>query len=712
MFVTQSNICQRAYHPHQKTPVSWGSCGVKLFVFYLSATRPSSQARRVIKWTIYRLALNVFIQIAIIGQSSKATYCLSRRQIAATIESMRTLVIDVVQLVDKEVTLQGWVNSCRNHGKILFFDLRDRSGLVQVVMSKPDSRNQGVGSEDVVEVVGVVKKRPEAMVNAKIPTGTVEIEVKTIAILNKARELPFPIDTDGLEINEEIRMKYRYLDIRRARMTRNLRLRSRAALFIRNFLTEREFVEIETPILTKTTPEGARDFVVPSRLQKGKFYALPQSPQQYKQLLMVAGMERYFQFARCFRDEDPRKDRAYGEFTQLDMEMSFVTQEDILRLTEELFTKLVGELFPEKHISESPWPRISHKEATAKYGTDKPDLRKNKSDPDELAFSWTIDFPLFTEQSQEDFYHGSGSAKFAPSHHMFTAPNPDDIALLDTDPTKVRGLQHDLVLNGYEVGGGSIRIHRREIQEKVFDLIGFTDKQKQQFEHMLTAFTYGVPPHGGIAPGIDRFLFTVLGEPSIREVMAFPASASGATSVMEAPSEATKEQLEELGISVATKRLAGGEDVYEAIVSMLKSNKLPFDSYEHKAVKTSQEAAAIRSTPLAEGTKALLLYADDRAIMVSVPGDRKLDMKAFKKLYGVKDLRMATPEEVLSVTGVIIGAVPPFGHIFDIPFYMDAWIRENDYISFNAGLQTKSIRMKEHDFEVISRPTVGEFSKK
>jgi aspartyl-tRNA synthetase len=265
---------------------------------------------------------------------------------------------------------------------------------------------------------------------------------------------------------------------------------------------------------------------------------------------MVAGFERYFQVARVFRDEDPRADRAYGEFTQLDIEMSFVTQEDILQMAEELFSGLVKELFPEKHILTSPWPRISHAEALKRYGSDKPDLRKNKKDKDELAFAWVIDFPLFNKQTKEDYYHGAGK-KYAPSHHMFTAPHPEDVPLLTTDPLKVRGLQHDMVLNGYEVGGGSIRIHDAAIQEKVFNLIGFTKEQKKQFTHMLTAFSYGVPPHGGIAPGLDRFLFAVLGEPSLREVMAFPAIASGKISVMDAPSPATAEQLKELGIKVA-----------------------------------------------------------------------------------------------------------------------------------------------------------------
>jgi aspartyl-tRNA synthetase len=400
----------------------------------------------------------------------------------------------------------------------------------------------------------LVRKRPEAMVNPKISSGTVEVEVRKVTILSKAKELPFPIDTDGYEINEEIRSLYRYLDLRRPRMAGNIRVRSKIVAYIRNFLLARDFIEIETPILTKTTPEGARDFLVPSRLQPGKFYALPQSPQQYKQLLMVAGFERYFQIARCFRDEDPRRDRAYGEFTQLDLEMSFITQEDILQLTENLFSSLVKEIFPHKHISHTPWPRLSHKDAMEKYGTDKPDLRKEKNDKDELAFSWTIDFPLFTKQSESDFFFGSGKAKFAPSHHMFTAPHPDDVKLLDTNPMKVRGLQHDLVLNGFEVGGGSIRIHEAKIQEKVFDLIGFTEIQKHNFSHMLTAFTYGVPPHGGIAPGIDRFMMVVLGEPSVREVMAYPTSASGTTSVMDAPSTATEEQLTELSLRILSQK--------------------------------------------------------------------------------------------------------------------------------------------------------------
>lgn len=461
---------------------------------------------------------------------------------------MKNLFVDQIpEYVGKEIELYGWVDSKRDHRKVVFIDLRDRTGIVQMVGNESLKE---ISPEDVIWIKGLVKERPEKLVNPKLKTGKVEVEVIEYKIISKAAPLPIPISTDGYEVEEEIRLKYRYLDMRRERMMHNLILRSQVTTFIRNYLTKQHFLEIETPILTKTTPEGARDFLVPSRLQKGKFYALPQSPQQYKQLLQVAGVERYFQIARCFRDEDPRADRAYGEFTQLDMEMSFVTQEDILTLIESMFTEMVKELFPNKHIMQSPWPRLTHKEAKEQYGTDKPDLRKNKEDKDELAFAWTIDFPLFTEQSTDDFYHGSGNAKFAPSHHMFTAPHPDDVPLLDTDPLKVRGLQHDLVLNGYEVGGGSIRIHDPQIQQKVFDLIGFSEEQKHQFSHMLEAFTYGVPPHGGIAPGIDRLMMALQGEPSVREVMAFPASSGGKISIMDAPSFATDEQLNELGIKV------------------------------------------------------------------------------------------------------------------------------------------------------------------
>lgn len=455
--------------------------------------------------------------------------------------------------VGESIDVYGWIHTRRDHGKITFFDLRDRWGLLQVVATGSTLGSvKDVRPEYVVKITGTITERPEKLINPNIPTGKIELQATNVEIVSEAKTPPFEVDKDTSLVDEEMRLKYRYLDLRSQRMTDHMVDRHRVAQFIRQFLSDREFLEIDTPILTKSTPEGARDFIVPSRLQNGSFYALPQSPQQYKQLLMVAGMDRYYQLARCFRDEDPRSDRAYGEFTQLDLEMSFVTQEDILQLAEELFTTLVETLFPEKHISQKPWPRLTHAEATKKYGTDKPDLRKDKNDPNELAFAWTLDFPLFTEQSQDDFFHGSGSSKFAPSHHMFTAPHPDDVPLLDSDPGKVRGLQHDMVLNGYEVGGGSIRIHQPDVQQKIFDLIGFTKEQSASFHHMLEAFTYGVPPHGGIAPGIDRLMMVLAGETSIREVMAFPAIASGATAVLNAPSAVTDQQLKEVGIQLRT----------------------------------------------------------------------------------------------------------------------------------------------------------------
>jgi len=445
----------------------------------------------------------------------------------------------------------------RDHGKLVFFDIRDVSGHVQTVLlpSHKDLKSSAeeIRSEWVVEIEGLVHARPEKLVNKDEPNGDIEIEATSLTVINPSLTPPFDLRGDGMDINEELRLKHRHLDLRRPRMLRNMRAQAMVGKFVREYLTARRFTEVSTPILTKTTPEGARDFLVPARKVPGSFYALPQSPQQYKQLLMVAGIERYFQLARCFRDEDPRADRAYGEFTQLDIEMSFVEQEDILVLAEGLFTDMVEALFPEKHISEKPWPRLTHRDAVVKYGTDKPDLRKNKEDPNELAFAWTLDFPLFTEQSEDDFFHGSGKATFAPSHHMFTSPHPEDVTLLDTDPTLVRGLQHDMVLNGFEVGGGSIRIHDAKIQKKVFDLIGFNETQKAEFNHMLDAFSYGVPPHGGIAPGIDRFLMALLGEQSVREVIAFPMTGNGRLATMGVPTSASFEQLQELGI-IAIKK--------------------------------------------------------------------------------------------------------------------------------------------------------------
>jgi len=382
------------------------------------------------------------------------------------------------------------------------------------------------------------------MVNPKILTGKVEVEAEKVKVLAKAKELPFPISGDGYDINELIRFNYRYLDLRRQRLLNNLRLRDKVITHIRNYLHSKDFVEVETPFLSKSTPEGARDFLVPSRLQPGKFYALPQSPQQYKQLLMVAGLERYFQIVRCFRDEDPRADRAYGEFTQLDLEMSFTSQEEILSLTEELMIGLTEKVVGKK-VLQKPFPKFTYNEAIKKFGDDKFDLRKDK-DPEVLAFAWVLDFPLFEK---------TASREITSSHHPFTAPKDEDIPLLNKNPMKVRSWQHDLVCNGYEVGGGSIRITDPEIQKKVFEILGHSKKEiETKFGHLLKAFSYGVPPHGGIAPGIDRLMTVFCNEPNLREVIAFPMSSGGSTAVMDAPSLVSQDQLKELGIKLLGKK--------------------------------------------------------------------------------------------------------------------------------------------------------------
>jgi len=566
--------------------------------------------------------------------------------------------------------LEGWVNRRRDHGGVTFVDLRDRSGYVQVVFNpdiSPQTHEAAVPlrSEWVLEVGGVVRQRPEGMQNPNLATGDVEVEVRELTVLNPAKTPPFPINKEE-EVDEQTRLRYRYMDLRHERMTNNLILRHRMVKFIRDYLDAQGFLEIETPILFKTTPEGARDYLVPSRIHPGEFYALPQSPQQLKQLLMVAGMERYFQIARCFRDEDQRGDRQ-PEFTQLDLEMSFIGQEDIMALTEELFTRLVEEVVPDKRLLAKPWPRLTYQEAMQRFGKDNPDLRfgmelqdiseiagesgfkvfegavssggkvcginasglgdysrkeidklveyvaqfgarglaylaltaageqrssfakflsdedlqailtrfeaqpgdlllfvadkpgivfealgrlrvmladrLNLRDPDLLAFCWIIDFPFVV--------WNEGEQRWDPSHHLFTSPMPEDVHLLDTDPGQARGQQYDMVVNDYEVGGGSIRIHDRQLQEKVFKLIGLDPEvAAERFGHMLEAFEYGTPPHGGIAPGIDRLCMVLAGEPNIREVIAFPKNQAARDVMADAPSQVEDQQLRELHLRV------------------------------------------------------------------------------------------------------------------------------------------------------------------
>jgi len=445
----------------------------------------------------------------------------------------RVWVEETAKKEGQKVTLFGWVNSIRDHGQVVFLDLRDRSGLVQVVGGEELRK---FGSEDVVRIEGKVVKRQPRFFNPHLATGKIEIQLEKIELLAKAKVLPFEVKGEGRRINEEKRLRYRYLDLRRPRLRQNLYLRHQLLQLFRHFLTEEGFWEIQTPNLSKSTPEGARDFLVPSRLQPGKFYALPQSPQQYKQLLMVAGVERYFQIATCFRDEDLRADRQF-EFHQVDIEMSFVEREDVLELVEKVVTRVVESLG--KKILTKPFPRISYQEAIKKYGDDKFDLR-SKKEKGVLAFAWVIDFPLFEK---------TATREIGPMHHPFTSPNPADLPLLDKEPLKVRSWQYDLVCNGAEVGGGSIRITDPQIQEKIFTILGHSKKEiRRRFGHLLEAFEYGVPPHGGIALGFDRLTAILAGEKSIREVIAFPVNAAGKTAVMDAPSAVDKKQLKELGI--------------------------------------------------------------------------------------------------------------------------------------------------------------------
>lgn len=467
----------------------------------------------------------------------------------------RTIINETPNFIGKKVKVCGWVNICRSHGKLNFIDLRDCSGVLQVVfLSSLDKKIQElvktVRPEWVVEIEGTINQRPGNAANLNIATGGVEMTAESLVILSQAETLPFPIDSNGYEIKEEKRLKYRYLDLRRERIKNNLLLRQKSANYIRNFLTENGFVEIETPILTKSTPEGARDFLVPSRLNPGNFYALPQSPQQYKQLLMVSGIEKYFQFPHVFRDEDLRADRLL-EHTQVDIEMSFINQEDILNLIEKMIVGLSEKIF-QKQIQEKPFPRISYAEAMKQYKSDRPDLRKDK-DQNKLAFCWVVDFPMF-----EILEDGSVDAV----HHPFTSLQDEYLEKFKNTSAKefltengkkelfsFKAKQYDLVLNGVEVMGGSIRTHSSEVLKKTFEILGNSpEKVEQKFGHILKAFRYGVPPHGGIAAGFDRLLQALTGEKSIREVVAFPTTASGITAVMDAPSEVDEKQLKELGI--------------------------------------------------------------------------------------------------------------------------------------------------------------------
>ena len=569
---------------------------------------------------------------------------------------------------DNQVTLKGWVNRRRDLGGLIFIDLRDRFGITQVVFNPEVQKDAhelagDLRNEFVIEVSGVVLKRPEGTVNPNMPTGEIEVEAYELTILNRSKTPPFYINEE-VDVDESLRLKYRYLDLRRRRMTDNMIQRHRVVKHMRDFLDERGFLEIETPLLIKSTPEGARDYLVPSSQFPGMFYALPQSPQQLKQLLMVSGVDRYFQIARCFRDEAQRADRQ-PEFTQLDLEMSFVEQNDVMELTEQLYTEIT-EKFSDMTIQAKPFPQLTYQESMDRFGNDRPDLRFGMelqdvsdalrstefkafrgaldnggqvkaivvpgcadytrkqidgvtdlakqagakglatmqlqaqglkspiakfltedeiaamttgigaaegdlvlfvadqpaivaktldamrsefgerlelADPNVLAFCWVIEFPLLEWDDEGN--------RWDATHNPFSSYYPEDEHLLDSDPGKVRAKQYDLVGNGYELGGGSIRIHDRAKQERIFELMGHKlDDQQDRFGALLDALEYGAPPHGGIAPGIDRLIMVLAQESNIRDVMAFPKNQRGIDLMFNAPDLVAQEQLDELGLDI------------------------------------------------------------------------------------------------------------------------------------------------------------------
>ncbi|MDP8265025.1 MAG: aspartate--tRNA ligase [Candidatus Aceula lacicola] len=441
---------------------------------------------------------------------------------------------------DQEVTLCGWVHRRRDHGKLIFIDIRDRYGFTQVVFVPSVSKDahekaQQLGPEFVVKIIGTVNVRPDKNVNAGIPTGTIELCATGLEILNEAEVPVFEIDDEG-DVSEELRLTYRYLDLRRQKLQTSLQLRHKLCSTIRNFLDQESFIEIETPVLTKSTPEGARDFLVPSRLNPGEFFALPQSPQLFKQILMVSGMDKYYQIVKCFRDEDLRADRQ-PEFTQLDMEMSFVEQDDIFDLTERMYKKIFKEI---KGIDiPTPFPRLTHAEAMKKYKSDKPDIRKEGED---FAFVWIVDFPLFKYNEDEK--------RWDSEHHPFTSFYEEDEKFLDgKDLSKIRSRSYDLVLNGNEIGSGSVRIHKQDVQKKIFDIIGFDEEEaEKRFGFLLKAFKYGAPPHAGVAYGIDRLVAILTGLDSIRDTIAFPKTQKGNCLLTDAPTPIDTKQLKDLGL--------------------------------------------------------------------------------------------------------------------------------------------------------------------
>ncbi|MCF7845686.1 MAG: aspartate--tRNA ligase [Candidatus Peribacteraceae bacterium] len=731
--------------------------------------------------------------------------------------------------IDKEVQLVGWVDRRRDHGGLIFIDLRDRFGITQIVTDPELSGNahkifETVRPEWVLQIIGKVRARPAGQENSKMATGKIEILVSEVKVLNEAETPPFEIADENDE-NEEVRLKFRYLDLRRKRLQSNIVLRHKLLQATRKFFYDQDFVEIETPILIKGTPEGAREYIVPSRVHAGKFYVLPQSPQQLKQLSMVAGFDRYMQIARCFRDEDQRGDRQ-PEFTQMDLEMSFVDSEDVMNVNEAALIAITKECRPDAKLKFEKFPRLTFDDAMNRYGSDKPDLRYelefndiseeckgcgfgifanvvesggvikilrvpsgakfSRKDIEELteaakiygakglawikisekfegvpveklgadltkkivdkcggekddillfaadewetacnslgavriavaeklkllegkenefAFAWITDFPMFAKDGE--------TGELASIHHPFTRPkNPAD---LDSDPLKARAEAYDVILNGYEIGGGSVRIHERDLQKKIFDILKISDEDaERRFGHILKAFSFGAPPHGGIAWGLDRIAMLFAGEPNIREVIAFPKTNKAEDLMLGAPDIIPAEQLKEANIRSTADVKKTKRDVFLEIVELLESNKIKFEKLEHAPVKTSAEAAQVRGTTLEQAARALVWKTENGYIQSVCSAAKEVDEAKLKKVAEVKKLELAKPEEVKKITGCEIGCVPPFGNLFDLPVFVDKSLEPEEIIVFNAGEHTKSIKMPFADYIKIIGSKTSEFAK-
>ena len=731
--------------------------------------------------------------------------------------------------INKKVTLCGWCSTRRDHGGVIFIDLRDRYGITQIVFDpsfNPESHKiaEKLGREDVIQVKGIVNQRKKGMENPKMHTGSIEVFAENIEILSEAATPPIEVDERVLA-HEDTRLKYRYLDLRKQNMQHNILTRHKVTKSVRDYFDSLSFLEIETPILTKSTPEGARDYLVPSRISPGKFYALPQSPQIFKQLLMVSGFDRYFQIAKCFRDEDFRADRQ-PEFTQIDVEMSFVDEDDVMHAIEGML-KHVFRIVLNKDLK-IPFPRLAYYEAVGKYGLDRPDTRFEMHladvteivrhsnfevftkpvkqngivkcinakgcagfsrtiieeltafvaiygskglawmkvtdkglessivkffdekiqkelmkaadakkddlllfvtdtnheivntalgnlrielarrlkllDQNHFNFVWIVDFPFFKKDDYDNWTF---------THNPFSAPKPSHMEWLmkKQNITNILTTQYDVVLNGVEIGGGSIRNHKPEALQRVFEIMGYNEEEiEQKFGHVIEAFSYGAPPHGGIALGFDRLVAMITGNESIREVIAFPKNKAAESLMEAAPSEVSEKQLQELHIKLDFVRDTVNV-VLGKIKDVLNREKIEYEVLEHKPVFTSKEAAEVRGTELKQGTKALICKTEEGFIQAVVSGANELDIDKLQKLTLYKKIELANAKEVRQATGCNIGSVPPFGNLFGLKVYFDKSVVDNDVVAFNAGQHTKSIKMKAKDLVKVVNPIVGEFGK-